>query len=133
MNKECPTIFSNQSAWQLNIVLSDQDSCPPIPEADYTHQWSDARSGWELSVQHPLGQIFLRQDVREPHCALAGHVMQHVMQHVTPVSVSAIAPGANVSWDGALAFITAEYISSEEIRCDTSPQAMTMRWATVDL
>ena len=35
--------------------------------------------------------------------------------------------GANVSWDGALAFISAEYVSSTEVRCAIPPQAMTMR------
>ena len=35
--------------------------------------------------------------------------------------------GANVSYDGALAFMTAEYVSSEELRCRIPPQAMTLR------
>ncbi|CAL1170339.1 unnamed protein product [Cladocopium goreaui] len=70
-----------ESMWRELI----EDSCPAVPEADYTHQW---------------------QDVREPHCALAG---------------------ANVSWDGALAFIPADYVSSGEVRCNVPSLAMTMR------
>ena len=35
--------------------------------------------------------------------------------------------GANVSWDGALAFIPADYVSSEEVRCNVPSLAMTMR------
>ena len=35
--------------------------------------------------------------------------------------------GANVSYDGALAFMMAEYVSSGELRCRIPPQAMTLR------
>ena len=38
--------------------------------------------------------------------------------------------GANVSWDGALAFIPADYASSEEVRCNVPSLAMTMRLGT---
>ena len=42
-------------------------------------------------------------------------------------TVLRLCTGANVSWDGALAFIPADYVSSEEVRCNVPSLAMTMR------
>ena len=42
-------------------------------------------------------------------------------------TVLRLCTGANVSWDGALAFIPADYVSSGEVRCNVPSLAMTMR------
>ena len=45
-------------------------------------------------------------------------------------TVLRLCTGANVSWDGALAFIPADYVSSEQVRCNVPSLAMTRRLGT---